>query len=79
MKPVVTALTLATLAVLSSVAHADAPPTGSIDKAASFAAGNAGATAAAVGLGLGTIIAVTVDGAEGGGSTATSTATTPAQ
>lgn len=80
MKHVVTALTLAGLAALTSVAHAaDAgAPAGSIEKASTFAAGNA-ATAVAVGVGAATVIAVTVIGAEGGGNTATSTATATAQ
>lgn len=78
MKHVVTALSLAALAALSSVAHADGAPAGSIEKAATFASGNA-ATALAVGVGAATIIVVTVIGAEGGGNTATSTATATAQ
>lgn len=76
MKHAIVGLTLAVMASMSAVAHADegAPPAGSIEKASDLAVGDV-STVIAVGLGVGTAIAVVVIGAEGGGGTATATST----
>lgn len=70
------AITLGLAAFLSApfVQADDAPPVGTIEKAAEFAVGDI-STLIAAGVGLAAIGGVVAVGADGGGGTATSTAT----